>query len=170
MPKYKVLVQPSGLVNGYPWPEAGQDVELDEAAAQSMVDAGQIAAVGAGERDVETRPAATTGEEQRDVGVVQTGDLDQGVPSDQVSDADQAQADAVAEDQGVPQTGATTPTADQAEVGSQPAADQSVQAAGEDDYDTLGKPELQDRLRGRGLPVSGNIPELIERLRDADQG
>lgn len=28
--------------------------------------------------------------------------------------------------------------------------------------------ELQDELRGRGLPVSGNKPELIERLAQAE--
>lgn len=70
MPKYKVLVQPSGLINGYPWPEAGESVELDEAVGASMVDAGHLEAAKtepkkAAEKKVETRPASKSGEEKR---------------------------------------------------------------------------------------------------------
>jgi hypothetical protein len=70
MPKYKVLVQPSGLINGVPWPEVGETVELDEALAEAMVGAGHLEAAkdepkkGA-EKKVETRPAAKAGEEKR---------------------------------------------------------------------------------------------------------
>jgi hypothetical protein len=69
MPKYKVLVQPSGLINGVPWPEVGETVELDEAVADAMVGAGHLEAVKAEPKKtaekVETRPAAKAGEEKR---------------------------------------------------------------------------------------------------------
>lgn len=69
MPKYKVLVQPSGLINGHPWPEVGETVELDKSAADAMVEAGHLepvkAPVKAAEKKAETRPASKAGEEKR---------------------------------------------------------------------------------------------------------
>ena len=35
-------------------------------------------------------------------------------------------------------------------------------------YETLTKPELQAELEQRGLPKSGNVPDLIERLEADD--
>jgi hypothetical protein len=44
--------------------------------------------------------------------------------------------------------------------------DGSIAVTAEPDWDQYTKSELQDELRERGLPVSGNKPELIERLRE----
>jgi len=38
----------------------------------------------------------------------------------------------------------------------------------EDDYEDMTKDQLQELLRERDLPTSGNKPELIQRLRDSD--
>jgi hypothetical protein len=47
------------------------------------------------------------------------------------------------------------------------ADDGSIEVTAEPDWDAYSKAELQDELRERGLPVAGNKPELIERLREA---
>lgn len=69
MPKYKVVVQPSGLLNGHPWPEAGESVDLDKSVGDPMVEAGHLEAAKApakaAEKKVETRPASKAGEEKR---------------------------------------------------------------------------------------------------------
>jgi hypothetical protein len=44
--------------------------------------------------------------------------------------------------------------------------DGSVSVTAEPDWDQYTKAELQDELRDRGLPVSGNKADLIERLQD----
>jgi hypothetical protein len=44
--------------------------------------------------------------------------------------------------------------------------DGAISVTAEPDWDQYSKAELQDELRERGLPVSGNKPELIERLRE----
>jgi hypothetical protein len=44
--------------------------------------------------------------------------------------------------------------------------DGSIAVTAEPDWDQYTKAELQDELRERGLPVSGNKPELIDRLRE----
>jgi hypothetical protein len=44
--------------------------------------------------------------------------------------------------------------------------DGSIAVTAEPDWDQYTKSELQDELRERGLPVSGNKPELIDRLRE----
>jgi hypothetical protein len=38
-----------------------------------------------------------------------------------------------------------------------------------EDFGSLSVPELQDRLRDRGLPTSGTKPELVERLQRSEQ-
>jgi hypothetical protein len=45
--------------------------------------------------------------------------------------------------------------------------DGSFEVTAEPDWDAYSKAELQDELRERGLPVTGNKPELIERLRES---
>ena len=47
------------------------------------------------------------------------------------------------------------------------AEDAAEQPAGSE-YDDLSKQELQDLLDDRGLPVSGNKVDLVQRLKDAD--
>jgi hypothetical protein len=64
MPKYKVLVQPSGLINGQVWPEAGETIELEEGAAVSMAEAGILEPVKE-EPKTEKRPASTAKVEKR---------------------------------------------------------------------------------------------------------
>lgn len=49
-------VQPTGLVNGKLWPNIGEEMDLDEAAAQHLVEAGVVEIVEG--RKVEKRPAA----------------------------------------------------------------------------------------------------------------
>lgn len=36
------------------------------------------------------------------------------------------------------------------------------------DYDSMNKDQLKDEAAARGLPVSGTVPELVQRLRDHD--
>ncbi len=43
--------------------------------------------------------------------------------------------------------------------------DEHGDAVDGDGFDDLTKPELQDELERRGLPTSGNKPDLIARLR-----
>jgi hypothetical protein len=58
--KVRVLVQPTGLVNGVPWPEPGELYELDnDAAAEAMIAAGWLERVG---DKVETRPSKAKAE------------------------------------------------------------------------------------------------------------
>jgi hypothetical protein len=44
-------------------------------------------------------------------------------------------------------------------------AESEAEVEEEDDLESLTKEELQDELAERGLPTSGNKPDLIERLR-----
>jgi hypothetical protein len=57
--KVRVVTQPSGLLNGRPWPAAGEEVDLPADVADSMADAGAV------ERVVEKRPASKRGTETR---------------------------------------------------------------------------------------------------------
>jgi len=43
--KVRVVAQPTGLLNGQPWPEVGEEVELDDAVAEGMVKAGGVEVV-----------------------------------------------------------------------------------------------------------------------------
>lgn len=40
--KARVKVQPSGLLNGEPWPEPGKTVDLPESVTQGMIAAGDL--------------------------------------------------------------------------------------------------------------------------------
>jgi len=65
--KVQVVIQPSGLLNGSPWPEPGETVDLPDDVAEVMAKAGNVKAVAkkvAAEK-VETRPAPSTGVETR---------------------------------------------------------------------------------------------------------
>lgn len=60
MPKYRVLVQPSGLINGTPWPAVGGVIELPAVVGEVMPEL-----VAADESTEECRPAPTAGVEKR---------------------------------------------------------------------------------------------------------
>lgn len=40
--KVRVKVRPLGLLNGYPWPEVGESVDLPDAVAKDMVASGAV--------------------------------------------------------------------------------------------------------------------------------
>jgi hypothetical protein len=72
MPKYTVKVQPLGLLNGNPWPEVGETIELPDAVAKGMVAAGHLEdvkpakkAAAKSEDRVEKRPASKANVETR---------------------------------------------------------------------------------------------------------
>jgi hypothetical protein len=70
MAKYKVKVQPSGLINTAPWPAAGETVDLPESIGDAMVDAGTLESLSKAKKTakaqkVEKRPATRKGEEKR---------------------------------------------------------------------------------------------------------
>jgi hypothetical protein len=50
----------------------------------------------------------------------------------------------------------------------EPEAETDVAVEGDSGYEAMTKEELQDLLRERGLPTSGNKPELIDRLLEGD--
>lgn len=47
--------------------------------------------------------------------------------------------------------------------------DESAPAAMPDTLDEMSKSELQERLEGAGLPISGSKQELVDRLREYNQ-
>lgn len=61
MVKVRVLVRPSGCLNGRDWPEVGEVLELPAVVADGMVADGWLEVV----KKVEKRPAARKGEETR---------------------------------------------------------------------------------------------------------
>lgn len=67
MAKVKILVQPSGLINGVEWPEAGETIDVPEVVAVSMAEAGHVEIVkpAAKTEKVEKRPASTEAVEKR---------------------------------------------------------------------------------------------------------
>ena len=66
MARWRVKVQPSGLINGVPWPDVGEDVELPDSVAEDMAEAGWVEQVkAAGKGKTEKRPASKAGEEIR---------------------------------------------------------------------------------------------------------
>ncbi len=70
--KVRVVNQPSGLLNGHAWPEAGQEIDLPDVVAEGMAAAGAVEIVKAAktaaskpEDKVEKRPAPTAKVETR---------------------------------------------------------------------------------------------------------
>ena len=67
--KVTIAVRPSGCINGEPWPEVGEDIDLPDAIAKDMIDAGAVKAVKPAAKKaadkVEKRPAATKRVEKR---------------------------------------------------------------------------------------------------------
>lgn len=58
MARVKILIQPSGCLNGYPWPEAGEEIDLPDDVAEAMAAAGHVERVkGEPKKKVETRPS-----------------------------------------------------------------------------------------------------------------
>lgn len=58
--KVRIVTRPSGLLNGRDWPDVGEEMELDDAAAEAMIEAGHLEAV------TEKRPASKAKVEKRD--------------------------------------------------------------------------------------------------------
>lgn len=63
--RVKVIVQPSGCINGNYWPEAGGSIDLPDAVAASMIAAGDVEAVKADKPKVEKRPAPARAETRK---------------------------------------------------------------------------------------------------------
>lgn len=57
--KVIVVQPPTGLLNGRPWPEAGEEMDLPQAVAEAMAEAGHVKVV------VEKRPAPKRGETRK---------------------------------------------------------------------------------------------------------
>lgn len=64
MAKVRILVRPTGCINGADWPEVGKTIELPDVVADGMVSDGSVEIVKA-VKAVEKRPAATKGVEKR---------------------------------------------------------------------------------------------------------
>jgi hypothetical protein len=61
--KARIINQPSGLLNGVPWPEVGEEIDLPDAVAVSMAEAGDVEVVAEKASDkAEKRPAAKRSE------------------------------------------------------------------------------------------------------------
>lgn len=58
--KVRIVRQPSGLLNAHPWPAEGETIDLPEAVAKGMAEAGAV-------EIVETRPASKAKVETRAV-------------------------------------------------------------------------------------------------------
>lgn len=64
--RVKVIVQPSGCINGNYWPEAGGSIDLPDAVAASMIAAGDVEAVKTESKPkVEKRPAPVRAETRK---------------------------------------------------------------------------------------------------------
>lgn len=64
MAKVKIVTQPSGCINGMPWPEAGKTMDLPDVVAEGMAEAGHVEIVGKSKK-VEKRPASDKDVEKR---------------------------------------------------------------------------------------------------------
>lgn len=64
MAKIKIVVQPSGCINGRLWPEPGETMDLPDVVAEGMAAAGHVEIVGKS-RKVEKRPAPDKDVEKR---------------------------------------------------------------------------------------------------------
>ncbi len=56
MAKVKILIRPTGCINGQDWPQVGEEMELADVVAESMSSAGLVAPV-KGKAPVEKRPS-----------------------------------------------------------------------------------------------------------------
>lgn len=69
MPKVRIKVRPSGLINGREWPEVGETIDLPASAAEAMAEVGDVEIIKASAPDkpakVEKRPAARKAVETR---------------------------------------------------------------------------------------------------------
>ena len=67
MAKVEIVLQPSGLLNGVPWPEPGETVDLPDDVAEAMTKAGHVKPAGkkAAAEKVEKRPAPSADVESR---------------------------------------------------------------------------------------------------------
>lgn len=72
--KVRIIVRPTGLLNGQEWPEVGGTIDLPKAVADGMIEAGHVEAVGekkaekkaeAPPKSEEKRPASQSGAEKR---------------------------------------------------------------------------------------------------------
>lgn len=62
--KVRIIHQPSGLLNGQPWPEAGETIDLPDATAEGMAAVGHVEIVKSAAK-VEKRPAPSAKVEKR---------------------------------------------------------------------------------------------------------
>lgn len=83
MPKVRIIIRPSGLLNGREWPEVGESIELPDVVADDMESSGHVERITAkpaakaadkpaaktprkrAAKKVETRPAKGDGVETR---------------------------------------------------------------------------------------------------------
>lgn len=66
MAKARITVRPTGCLNGRPWPEVGEVVDLPDAVAEGMAKAGHVEVVKAAAKPkAEKRPAPRKGAETR---------------------------------------------------------------------------------------------------------
>ena len=65
--KVRVIQRPTGLLNGVEWPEEGETIDLPDAVAKGMIEAGTVGKLSEKKKadKVEKRPAPTEGVETR---------------------------------------------------------------------------------------------------------
>jgi hypothetical protein len=63
--RVRIVVQPTGCINGKYWPEVGETIDLPAAAAEGMIEAGHVERVAEKAAKVEKRPASKAGTETR---------------------------------------------------------------------------------------------------------
>lgn len=64
--KVEIIVRPSGLLNGQPWPEVGETIDLPKVVADDMIRVGHAKAVGGAKpAPKESRPRHTKAETRK---------------------------------------------------------------------------------------------------------
>ena len=63
--KVRIKVQPTGLLNGAPWPEVGETLDAPAVVADDLIASGVAEAVKEPAAKVEKRPASKAGAETR---------------------------------------------------------------------------------------------------------
>jgi hypothetical protein len=58
--KVRIVVQPTGLINGEPWAPVGEEMDIPQAVAESMAEVGHVEIV------VEKRPAPKGEQRKKD--------------------------------------------------------------------------------------------------------